>query len=80
MARPACLVCLFSTVNGCSKNKEKSLGSGGASSGHTTNLKQSIFYFDIYGMYMPCIYTPNKHSLTNGLFTRPFSGSDFAFS
>ncbi len=44
MAHPACLVCLISTVSGCSKKKKKC----GASSGHITDLKQSIFAFDIY--------------------------------
>ncbi len=45
MARTACLVCLVSTVNGCSmKKKEISLEWGGASSGHITNLKQSISF------------------------------------
>ncbi len=34
-----CLICLVSTVNVCSKN----IGLGGASSGHITNIKQSIF-------------------------------------
>ncbi len=41
MAHNTCLVCLISTVNGRSKKK---LGLGGASSGHITNLKQSIFF------------------------------------
>ncbi len=40
MARTACIFCLASTANGCSKN----LGLGSASSGHITNLKQSILF------------------------------------
>ncbi len=48
MARTACLVCFISTVNGCSKKKKP--WKTGASSGHITNLKQSIWEtFDIYG-------------------------------
>ncbi len=43
MARTACLVCFISTVNGRSKKKkEKNPIMSGASSGHTTKLKQSI--------------------------------------
>jgi hypothetical protein len=42
MAHTTCLVCLISAVNG--RNK-KNLGIGGASSGHITNLKQSMFLF-----------------------------------
>jgi hypothetical protein len=44
MAHTICLVCVFITVNGCSKKIEKSLGSGGANSEHITNLKQSISF------------------------------------
>ncbi len=50
MARTACLVCVISTVNGWSK-KNETKPKIGASSGHITNLKQSILEtFDIYGM------------------------------
>jgi hypothetical protein len=42
MVCTAYLVCVICTVNGCSK---KSLGCGGDSRGHITNLKQSTFYF-----------------------------------
>ncbi len=55
MAHTACLVCFISTVNGHSnKKKEKKEDTypwkAGPSSGHTTNLKQSILEtFDIYG-------------------------------
>ncbi len=46
MARSACLVCFISTVNGCSK-KKKPIKTA-TSSGHITNLKQSILEtFDI---------------------------------
>jgi hypothetical protein len=46
-AHTACLVCIISTVNGCSK-KKKSIKTG-ASSWHIKNLKQSILEtFDIY--------------------------------
>jgi hypothetical protein len=46
--RTACLVCFISTVNGCSKKKKPQ--KMGASSGHVTNLEQSILEtFDIYG-------------------------------
>jgi hypothetical protein len=44
MARTACLVCFISTVNGGSKKGGKCLGRCGASSRHTTKLKQSIFF------------------------------------
>jgi hypothetical protein len=61
MAHTACLVCLVSAVNGCSK---KSLGRAGASSVHITNLKQSIFSFDIYGTNL--LMEPSQlHSLLN---------------
>ncbi len=47
MARTACLVCFISTVNGhCNKKKKRKEEAypwkAGASSWHTTNLKQSI--------------------------------------
>jgi hypothetical protein len=50
MAHTACLVCFISTINGRSKKKKRlSLGRTGASSGHITNLKQSILEAsDIY--------------------------------
>ncbi len=47
MACTTCLVCFIGTVKGGSKKKEKKgkcFGSCGASSGHTTKLKQSIFF------------------------------------
>ncbi len=47
------LVCFISTINGRSNKKRKEKAypwKAGASSGHTTNLKQSILKtFDIYG-------------------------------
>jgi hypothetical protein len=55
MACTACLVCFFITVNGCNNKKKKRKEEAypwkaGASSGHITNLKQSILEtFDIYG-------------------------------
>jgi hypothetical protein len=55
MAHTACLVCFISTVNGCSSKKKKRKEEAypwkaGASSGHITNLKQSILEtLDIYG-------------------------------
>jgi hypothetical protein len=53
MACTACLVCFISTVNGhCiqkKKRKEAYTWKAGSSSGHTTNLKQSILEtFNIY--------------------------------
>ncbi len=54
MVHTACLVCFISTVNGPSKKKEEASYSwkAGASSGHITNLKQSILEtFDIYDYY-----------------------------
>jgi hypothetical protein len=54
MVLTACLVCFISTVNGCSnkkKNRKEEAYSwkAGASSGHITNLKQSILEtFNIY--------------------------------
>jgi len=58
MACTACLVCFISTVNSRSNKKRKEKKrkeeaypwKAGASSGHITNLKQSILEtFDIYG-------------------------------
>ncbi len=49
MANTACFVCFISTVNGHSKIKRKKGSKCGNSSRHITNLKQSIFSFDIYG-------------------------------
>jgi hypothetical protein len=48
MTRTACLVCLISTVSGCSKKREKKNQKCSASSMHTTKLEQSIS-LDIYG-------------------------------
>ncbi len=52
MAHTACLVCFISTVNGRSNKKRKDEAypwKAGASSGHITNLKQSVLVtFDIY--------------------------------
>jgi hypothetical protein len=52
MVRTACLVCFISTVNGRSNKKRKEEAypwKAGATSGHITNLKQSILEtFDIY--------------------------------
>ncbi len=54
MACTACLVCIISTVKGRSNKKknrkeEAYPWKAGASSGHITNLKQSILEtFDIY--------------------------------
>ncbi len=47
MACTACLICFISTVNGhCNKKRKRKEEAypwkAGASSGHTTNLKQSI--------------------------------------
>ncbi len=49
MARTACLVCFISTVNGhYNKKKEEAYTwKASASSGHTTNLKQSILRLSI---------------------------------
>jgi hypothetical protein len=48
MAHSACLVCFISTVNGrIKKRREKKTWKPGASSGHITNLKQSIFCLSI---------------------------------
>ncbi len=49
MARTTCLVCFISTVNGHSnKKKEEAYPlKAGASSRHTTNLKQSILRLSI---------------------------------
>jgi hypothetical protein len=54
MARTACLACFINTVNGRSNKKKKRKEEAypwkaGASSGHITNLKQSILEtFNIY--------------------------------
>ncbi len=50
MARTACLVCFISTVNGhCNKKRKEETypWKAGASSRHTTNLKQSILRLSI---------------------------------
>jgi len=44
----ACLACFISTVNGHSNKKGLNCG---ASSGHITNFKQSIFSLDTYGIF-----------------------------
>jgi hypothetical protein len=50
MACTACLVCFIRTVMAVAKIKEKKPIKTGASSGHITNLKQSILEtFDIHG-------------------------------
>ncbi len=71
MARTACLVCFISTVNGhCNKRKKEEAypWKAGASSGHTTNLKQSILEtFDIY-------------DATQALFTFCFTGTPVLFA
>jgi hypothetical protein len=52
MACTLCFVCFISTVNGRSKNNKKKPWKMGASSGHITNLKQSILEaFDIYATH-----------------------------
>ncbi len=54
MAHTTFLVCFNSTVNSCSKKIKKKPIKTGASSGHITNLKQSILEtFDIYGFSTP---------------------------
>jgi hypothetical protein len=51
MAHTASLVCFISTVNGCNEKKEKPIKTD-TSSGHITNLKQSILEtFDTYGCH-----------------------------
>jgi hypothetical protein len=47
MARTACLVCLISTVNGCSK--KRSLGRLAIVAGMQLTLSNLFFSFDIYG-------------------------------
>jgi hypothetical protein len=50
MAYTACLVCFISSVSGCSKKKKP--WKTAASSGHITNLKQSILdTFDVYDYF-----------------------------
>jgi hypothetical protein len=46
MAHTACLVCFIRTVN--ERSKKKKPWKTDASIGHITNLKQSIFDFDIH--------------------------------
>ncbi len=59
MARAACLVCFISPVNDGSNKKKKRKDEAypwkaGTSSGHITNLKQSILEtFYIYGLAWP---------------------------
>jgi hypothetical protein len=67
MARTTCLVCFISTVNGCSKKKiKKKPWKMGASSGHITNLKQSILeIFDIYGLNKDNIMMRQESSFVN---------------
>ncbi len=57
MAHTTCLICLINTVNGCSR---KSLGRGGASSGHIKNLKQSIFLSMSLGCAFTCFLTKQE--------------------
>ncbi len=61
MVRTACLVCFISTANG-KKKKEKKPIMTGASSGHITNLNQSILEtFDIYDFcYLCCVTQGNQ--------------------
>ncbi len=70
----ACLVCFISTVNGCSK--EKKPWKTGTSSGHITNLKQSISEtFDIYGaMAKPTKHFANQMSVGQLLFDQKTLG------
>ncbi len=60
MARTACLVCFISTVNGLRKKKPWKMG---ASSGHITNLKQSIL--ETFNSYAIHVYT--EMSMANTL-------------
>ncbi len=74
MACTTSLVCFICAVNGRSK---KSLGKTGASSGHITNLKQSILSFNMYGMlpmlvvekaadFPTCLEGVGQKSVSNG--------------
>ncbi len=55
MMRTACLVCFISFVNGHSKKKPWKVG---ASSLHTTNLKQSIFAFRYLWCWATVVLVP----------------------
>ncbi len=64
MVHNACLVCLFSTVNGHRKKAKNALGRGGARSRHTAKLKQSRFSLDIFGC------NQNEQDISNRRFVK----------
>ncbi len=63
----ACLVCFISTVNDCSKKRKKKPWKPGPSSGHITNLKQTIFGLSISMMTTDnfCFYLQNRQIETS---------------
>jgi hypothetical protein len=74
MACTTCLVCFISAVH---VRSQKMPWKTGASSGHITNLKQSILSFDIYGMlpmlvvekaadFLTCLEGVGWKSVSNG--------------
>jgi hypothetical protein len=65
--RTTCLVCFISTVNGLSEKMKP--WKTGASSGHITNLRQSIFEtFDIYdGHQQFCLWSEAHGPLSFGI-------------
>jgi hypothetical protein len=64
MARNAWLVCFISTVKAAAKKEKKPIKTG-ASSGHITNLKQSILEtFDIYDLEEPSLQNSKLQKLT----------------
>ncbi len=69
MGRTACLVCFISTVNGhCNKKKKRKEEAypwkASASSGHATNLKQSILRLSI------SMVVTDSEKTAKGLFTQ----------
>jgi hypothetical protein len=82
-ARTACLVCFISTVNGHSNKKRKEEGypwKAGTSSGHITNLKQSILEtFDINGPFHSGSLTLSMKSFNFGRTHKFYSINETCF-
>ncbi len=76
MAHPACLVSLISTVNGrIKKKRKKKPWKPGTSSGHITNLKQSIFHLSISMIvtryHLPYLPWPSNTNRNNPICVMP---------
>jgi hypothetical protein len=76
MAHPACLVCLISTVNDCTKKRRKKKPwKPSSSSRHITNLKQSIFHLSISMIvtlyHLPYLPWPSNTNRNNPICVMP---------